>query len=977
MSPTQENAQPGTRHGLQQQAAAPGKDEQSKHARLIFANLMALAPSDRQEVYREHLSDRDWTAVLRAAQYETGTAYGMWADDPIGFTEDIIGETTWSKQKQVLGAIPNHKRTGVPSAFGTGKCLARTERVPLADGRMVEAGDLVGTAFDVLAWTTEGEQVRRPARADWNCLEPVIAVTTTGGRRVVRNAEHPLWVADAVSAIEGGRASGTVARTPRQRGWIPVGSIVPGDLVLVPESHQAQGTRPVERDHAILLGYLLGDGGTSDHQITFTQQDGDALDEFRAVCDRLDVDLVPKRDRPYCYRLRGRLRPDQHPDLRRRTNRVLDLVRQWGLDGKRAPEKALPGWAWTLPNDQLALVLSRLLACDGWAYVRETRGRLAAQVAIALASRDLIRDVEAAMLRLGISGVVRHRRIKYDGGHRDAWEWACTNRDDLIRLGEALDVPGKNHAIHRVVDAVTDRTARRRRWPHRNAPAGYRWETVTTVEHLPPVMTVSVEVEGEHTLVTNVVEHNTHLAARAALWRSLVFPPGTSLTITTATRFRQVQRQLWPHIRMAVAKAGLPMIADMTQLKAYNRDGVEVVVAYGFTAPPNDEAAMHGIHAPRLFIVVDEAGGISRTIGAAMRGLLTGDDTRLLAIGNPPTDDDNSWFEQFCDDEDVYVVPISAYDAPLQTEEKTPRCRACPPEVPAHRLAKHLVDGKWIEDTISDYGEDAPYVVSKVHAKFPKGGPTRAVPADWIDLAIEKPEPEPGPEWLALNSISDEERDEWLVRLGSWVRLGVDVAADGGDEFVIARQIGDLGTVEHTSSGSVNTNAVNVAGKVLEHIKRAERIRRALGTKAQVEVKIDAIGVGWGVASTLAAWASEGVHEAKIVKVVVSEGTYRDDEDATMRPYRKRDEMWLTGRALLQPRAETGTGQLRLRFDKRTAAQLSAPTYGTNSQGRTVIESKKRLRARGIPSPDRAEAWLMSIYQPINKDDAGAFGIIV
>lgn len=469
----------------------------------------------------------------------------------------------------------------------------------------------------------------------------------------------------------------------------------------------------------------------------------------------------------------------------------------------------------------------------------------------------------------------------------------------------------------------------------------------------------------------------THISARAALWRSLVHPPGTSLTVTTATRFRQVARQLWPHIRVAVAKANLPLVADQTQLKAVDKNGVEVVVAYGFSAPPHDEAAVQGIHAPRLFIVVDEAGGISRVIGSAMRGLMTGDDTRLLAIGNPPTDDEGSWFEQLCLDDDVEVIPISAYDAPQQSGERTRRCRACPPEVPKHPLGVHLVDRDWINGTIADYGEDAPFVQAKVHAKFPKGGPSRTIPSDWIDLCVESPEPG-GEEYARLCDLVPGERAPHMVKAGAWVRLGVDVAADGGDEMVIARSIGDLVTIEHSSSGGSNTNSVDVAGKVLEHIKRAELVRQALGTHAKVRVKIDGIGVGWGVASTLQAWADEGVHEAEIVVVIVSEDTYRDDEASTLRPYRKRDELWLTGRALLQPRQDSGHGLLRLRVDRRTSAQLAAPTYGTNSGGRTVIESKKHMKGRGVASPDRAEALLMALYEPIIKPkDKGTFRVIV
>ena len=469
----------------------------------------------------------------------------------------------------------------------------------------------------------------------------------------------------------------------------------------------------------------------------------------------------------------------------------------------------------------------------------------------------------------------------------------------------------------------------------------------------------------------------THIAARAALWRMSVHPVGTSLTVTTATRFRQVQRQLWPHIRSVAKRARLPLDVDTTQAHGWDRDGTRVPVGYGFSAPPHDEAAVQGIHAPRLFIVVDEAGGIARTIGKAMRGLLTGSDTRMLAIGNPATDDENTWFEELCNGTDVETVQISAYDAPEQTGEYSPPCRTCPEEMGEHTIGSHLVDQDWIREAIEDHGADSNFVKAKVHARFPKGGQSKAIPGDWVDLCAESPEPV-SEGFVRVCDVVPSDAEEYLVRMGAWVRLGVDVAAGGGDEFVISRAVGDLVTVRHTSSGGENTNSVDVAGKVLEQIKAAELLRAALGTEAKIRVKIDAIGVGWGVASTLIAWGSEGIHNAEIVPVVVSEDTYRDDEKSTLRAYRKRDELWLTGRALMQPRHDTGRGALRLRVDKRTAAQLSAPTYGTNSGGRTVIESKDHMKARGINSPDRAEALLLAVYEPIlKKESKGEFRVIV
>lgn len=467
----------------------------------------------------------------------------------------------------------------------------------------------------------------------------------------------------------------------------------------------------------------------------------------------------------------------------------------------------------------------------------------------------------------------------------------------------------------------------------------------------------------------------TWLAARIVVWYCLVYPVGTATAVTTATRFRQVRHQLWPHIRRTVTRSGLPGEVDTTQWKQVDPHGVETAVAYGFTAPEYDEEAVSGIHAAHVLLVVDEAGGIGHTIGRSTRNLLTGD-AHMLAIGNPPTDDEGSWFETLCEDGDDPAVPdtvtvrIAAADSPAISGENAGRCRDCPPQVPAHPLSTHLVDPTWVAGAVRDHGGNAPYVTAKVHARFPKGSAFQAVPYSWVEAAVDAPDPR-GDEYVRLRDLGlDSERDDATVGYGSWIRLGVDVAADGGDEFVIARGVGDLVHIRHMSSGSVNAHPHTVAGRVLEEIRAAEQLRTALGSRSRVRVKIDAIGVGWGVAGILRAWGSEGMHRAEIVPVVVSEKTNREPDSATLHPYRQRDEMWLAVRALLSPPVDGGPGRLRLRVDGRTQAQLSAPRYDTNYQGFTVIESKKSLRERGLSSPDRAEAVLLTVFEPPGRKRA-------
>jgi hypothetical protein len=455
----------------------------------------------------------------------------------------------------------------------------------------------------------------------------------------------------------------------------------------------------------------------------------------------------------------------------------------------------------------------------------------------------------------------------------------------------------------------------------------------------------------------------TWLSGRIVSYHCCVHPPGTALAVTTATRFRQVARQIWPTIRRVVTAAKLPGKVDATQWKMSDDLGMEQVVAYGFSAPEWDESAVQGIHAPHLLIVIDEGGGIGRTIGGALRGLLVGEYSRMLVIGNPPTDDEGSWFEGICTADSTVALPIPASATPNFTDEQLTPCRTCPPAAGRHSPAVHLIDQQWVDETVREYGADSAYVAAKVHARFPRGGPGRIIPSAWVDAATELLDPLDDTDYVRLDSLGlPGEHSDLLVKRGSWVRLGVDVAADGGDEMSISRIVGDLATIQHVSSGAANASAVSVAGTVLEHIHAAQVLAKAIGSTQRIHVKVDGIGLGWGVASILIAWGQEGLHEARIVPVIVSEKPDYDDVGARMRPLNKRSEMWIAGRHLLEPN-RSGRAAVRLAVDRRTAAQLSSPRYGSSTGGLTTIESKVSMRQRGLASPDRGESVLLGLYE--------------
>lgn len=422
----------------------------------------------------------------------------------------------------------------------------------------------------------------------------------------------------------------------------------------------------------------------------------------------------------------------------------------------------------------------------------------------------------------------------------------------------------------------------------------------------------------------------SHIAARAVAWWVSVHPPGTAQVVTTATTFRQVRTVLWPHIRRLQQRHNLPGEVFTTEWKVSGE-----TVAFGFSSALHDEAAVQGIHAPHLLVVVDEAGGISPLMGRALEALMTGGHTRLLVIGNPPVDTEGGWFERCCSSDLFNVIPIPVYATPNFTGEDSGICHACPPEVPEHEVKTHLVDEEWTRDVIAEFGEDSAYVEARVHAKFPRQVANKVIPLTWCEEAQENTSP------------ADSQQ----------VRLGVDIAADGGDEFVIAWADGYTASIRHRSSGQSNANPVEVAGVVLDQIREAEALHLARGVSERVRVKIDSIGVGWGVAGLLQTWGQEGRHGALIVPVNVAEKAGDAGKFNSQRA-----EMWWNGRTLLQP--GTSGQMVRLDVDTRTLAQMSAPTYKSDSSGRIVIEPKKDMKRRGISSPDRAEAILLALYEP-------------
>ena len=395
-------------------------------------------------------------------------------------------------------------------------------------------------------------------------------------------------------------------------------------------------------------------------------------------------------------------------------------------------------------------------------------------------------------------------------------------------------------------------------------------------------------------------------ASRAAAWWLETHGAGEAFVVSTAPTFPQVRAILWREINRAHRKGHLRGTINQTE---WWIDGE--IVGFGRKPSDTDPGAFQGIHAAAVLVIIDEACGVPKTLFDAADTLVANEASRVLAIGNP--DDASSEFATVCKPASGWnVIRIRAADTPNLSGE----------EVPAS-LRPLLLSRLWVEEKAISWGVGSPLYIAKVDGEFPENSEDTVIPLSFLRLA---------------------QRDEGQPVLDEMpVELGVDVGG-GGDETVIFERRGNKPGRKWTDHG---TDSEAVVDKIIFAISETGATR----------VKIDTIGIGWGVAGSLERRKREGKHTAAVVRINVGEAS----TDPKRFP-KLRDEIWWTARELIQSRAIDLRG-----LDEDTVAQLSSPKYGIDASGRVKIEPKAETNERIGRSPDDADAFLLAFMEPRRK----------
>ena len=403
-------------------------------------------------------------------------------------------------------------------------------------------------------------------------------------------------------------------------------------------------------------------------------------------------------------------------------------------------------------------------------------------------------------------------------------------------------------------------------------------------------------------------------ASVAVLWFLYTHDP--AVVLSTAPTFRQVQHVLWRQIRQLHRRAKDTLGG---KLIATRWDLAEDRYAMGLSADTADE--FQGFHSPNMFIVLDEAEGVSDEIYEAIEGVMTSAECRLLLIGNPTTV--TGVFRRAFHEEShlYYNVNISALDSPNVTAGKV--------QIPG------LTTARWVKERKEIWGEDNPLYRARVLGEFPDLAEDALIRLSEIEAAGQREKPSSGVEPAADQSKNASPHPapteyEELV-------LAVDVVRFGSDRSVILRRRGQR--VEEIRTFQ-KLDTMQLTGWVAAAIQEFQPDR----------VCIDEIGVGAGVVDRL----REQGYQVKGINVA---------------RWARQDKLFANLRAegYWRLRELFATGTISIPTDSRLMGELAALRYSYDSQGRIIMESKEAMRQRGQASPDVADALMLAFVDPPSR----------
>ena len=454
-------------------------------------------------------------------------------------------------------------------------------------------------------------------------------------------------------------------------------------------------------------------------------------------------------------------------------------------------------------------------------------------------------------------------------------------------------------------------------------------------------------------------------AAIALLWFLHTHQP--AIALSTAPTFRQVRHILWRQIHNLHRRNPKTLGGQLHDTRwelAPDR------YALGLSADTADQ--FQGFHSPNLLLIVDEAEGVAEPIYEAIEAIMTTAHAQLLLIGNPTTNT-GAFRRAFHQEQQIYkTITMSALDSPNLTAGQT--------RIPG------LATKQWVQQRANLWGPDNPLYQARILGQFPtqtqdalinlthletatrlpnqsldsqpepaaanhpsptNGNPDPTTPpchseqSEESKMPLDQPLPAyPKPAPADANhplSNSDQRQEPPMPSLQinpHEIIIAVDPARFGSDHSIILRRHGPhIRSIQSYHHLDTMTLTGHIAQQIQQH--------------HPTQTCIDEIGIGAGIIDRLKE-QGYGIRPVNTSRKARQPHIYAN----------LRAEAYHRLAQLLEHHLIT------LPNDPQLIGQLAALRYTYDSSGRMLIEPKEKIRSRGLPSPDKADALMLSLLPP-------------
>jgi hypothetical protein len=223
-----------------------------------------------------------------------------------------------------------------------------------------------------------------------------------------------------------------------------------------------------------------------------------------------------------------------------------------------------------------------------------------------------------------------------------------------------------------------------------------------------------------------------------------------------------------------------------------------------------------------------------------------------------------------------------------------------------------------INEKLEYYGLNSNYARSHVLGQFPTASTTQLIPLDWVKMAAVR---------------------ETFTHPADALILGCDVASGHGEDS----------SVIYTRKGLDGRTYPPIKFSNLDPLQFAYKIAAVALERGAEAIFVDAGGIGLGTVAKL--------RELGLQVHAIEFGGKSDNPSNLARAANKRAEVWL---AMAQWLKEAGA----IPNDPELKAQLIGPEYSENPRG-IVLERKEDMKARGLASPDCADALALTFAAPV------------